>query len=486
MDMPANITKNLFLNAIECHTRAWYMCNTDLEEQQSLAQKYRLDVGLDIHRRARTLYPEGVRVSETDMQQAVARTQELMTDESQNAIFEAAFLSGEFRTRADVLVRNGDTWDLIEVKSSVNEKPEMLNDMAYTAMVMQRAGCTIARAQLLLISREYRFGMTDRDLFTSIDHTDEVKKRITELLKIEDSIAIALQQDKPPEAKLIPTCRNCDYFTTECLGASVDYPIFDIPRLIGNRFNGLAEAGIVAVGDIPADYNLTSNQERVRGVIVSGKPEIGTSLGDILNEVIWPAYYLDFETFAPAVPLYPDTVPYRTIATQFSVHMCSAPGDVTGHWEFLAVPDEDPRQMLAHELDKVLGTEGSIIAYSSYEKRILNDLASVCPDLADRIEGFVERLFDLEKVFTSHYMHPLFHGKTSIKMTLPALVPDMSYDALDIGDGDSASAAFAYMAWGKYDSDELSAVRRNLLMYCKQDTLAMVKLHHRMTQIADE
>lgn len=484
--MPVSITKELFLNAIACPLRAWYMCHSDRAEPPSLAQRFRMEQGLDVHRRARTLYPEGVSVEERGMQQAAARTQELMADANRNAIFEAAFVSGEFRTRADLLVRNSDAWDLIEVKSSVNDKPELLDDMAYTAMVMQRAGCTIVRAILLLISRDYRLGMADRDLFTSIDHTDAVKERITEFLGIADGIALTLQQDGQPEAKIIPECRNCDYFATECLGASVGYPIFDIPRLRGRRFDDLAAAGVVAVGDIPADYELTANQERVRNVIVSGQPEIGTGLRDTLNAVTWPAYYLDFETFATAVPLYPNTEPYRAVATQFSVHVCAAPGEVTDHREFLAEPDDDPRPALAHQLVEVLGTTGSIIVYSSYEQRILNDLATVCPDLADRIGSFVERLFDFERVFTEQYTHPQFHGKTSIKMTLPALVPEMSYDTMDIGDGDSASATFTFLAWGKYDPDEARTVRRNLLAYCKQDTLAMVNLHQRMEQIAGD
>ena len=59
----------------------------------------------------------------------------------------------------------------------------------------------------------------------------------------------------------------------------------------------------------------------------------------------------------------------------------------------------------------------------------------------------------------------------------------MSYDGMEIGDGDSASACFAFMVWGKYGAGEVTDVRRNLLTYCKHDTLAMVRLHERMVQI---
>ena len=56
----------------------------------------------------------------------------------------------------------------------------------------------------------------------------------------------------------------------------------------------------------------------------------------------------------------------------------------------------------------------------------------------------------------------------------------MSYDNMDIADGDSAMAAFAYLALGKYQAEEAEAVKTHLLEYCKQDTLAMVELHRKL------
>ncbi|MEA3488054.1 MAG: DUF2779 domain-containing protein, partial [Euryarchaeota archaeon] len=70
--------------------------------------------------------------------------------------------------------------------------------------------------------------------------------------------------------------------------------------------------------------------------------------------------------------------------------------------------------------------------------------------------------------------------RTSIKRTLPVLVPEMSYDELDIGDGFTAMSVFALMAFGKYEKDEAETLKKQLLVYCKQDTLAMVKLHEQL------
>lgn len=89
-------------------------------------------------------------------------------------------------------------------------------------------------------------------------------------------------------------------------------------------------------------------------------------------------------------------------------------------------------------------------------------------------------MVDLEAIIRKNFCHPDFHGSTSVKVTLPVLVPEMSYHDLEIGDGDSASAAFAYLALGRYTDEEEKEVKKNLLTYCAQDTMAMVKLHQRL------
>lgn len=57
------------------------------------------------------------------------------------------------------------------------------------------------------------------------------------------------------------------------------------------------------------------------------------------------------------------------------------------------------------------------------------------------------------------------------------MIPDMNYNELEISEGGSASSAFAYMAMGLYDQNKIIETKKHLLEYCKQDTLALVKIH---------
>ena len=185
-----------------------------------------------------------------------------------------------------------------------------------------------------------------------------------------------------------------------------------------------------------------------------------------------------------AIPLYPDIAPYTQLPTQYSIHKYSDVGIFDDHLEYLADPSKDCRRELAENLISNLEQSGSIIIYSSFEKTVVNSLASLCPDLSGKLTALIDRMVDLEAIIRNNYYHMGFQGSTSIKRTLPTLVSEMTYDNLEIGEGSSASAAFACLALGRYDNAAAESVKRNLLVYCEQDTQAMVKLHERLYEFS--
>jgi hypothetical protein len=72
--------------------------------------------------------------------------------------------------------------------------------------------------------------------------------------------------------------------------------------------------------------------------------------------------------------------------------------------------------------------------------------------------------------------HPSQNGSASIKQTLPAFVPDMSYKNMEIGNGTEASQQFLDFMNGKQTPVQTAIMMKNLREYCGQDTLAMVRL----------
>lgn len=59
------------------------------------------------------------------------------------------------------------------------------------------------------------------------------------------------------------------------------------------------------------------------------------------------------------------------------------------------------------------------------------------------------------------------------------MLPDFSYDHLDVKNGGMAMDAYAAMNQSD-DPDGIAKIRQSLLEYCKLDTLAMVKILERL------
>jgi hypothetical protein len=104
--------------------------------------------------------------------------------------------------------------------------------------------------------------------------------------------------------------------------------------------------------------------------------------------------------------------------------------------------------------------------------------------LAAPLDMILGRLVDLLSFITDYVSHPDFKGSSSIKKVLPALVPDLSYKGLAVADGDTAITRFARMVRGEITGNDIEATRRHLLEYCKLDTLAMLRLHETLHEMA--
>jgi hypothetical protein len=74
-------------------------------------------------------------------------------------------------------------------------------------------------------------------------------------------------------------------------------------------------------------------------------------------------------------------------------------------------------------------------------------------------------------------------GSYSIKKVLPALVPDSSYDGMEIADGRQASSRYAELSFVDC-SIEKEKIRCDLLKYCKQDTQSMVDVLECLKKVA--
>ena len=192
---------------------------------------------------------------------------------------------------------------------------------------------------------------------------------------------------------------------------------------------------------------------------------------------MYPIYHLDFETFATAVPVFDGSRPYQQLVFQYSLHIEHQNGDLE-HREYLAAADgTDPRIAFIDRMIEDCGTSGSVLVYNrGFESGKIEDLIEFSPKYTLALQGIIDRIVDLMVPFRERwYYTPEMQGSYSIKKVLPALVPELSYDNLDIKGGGVASSTFSQMIQGTFEGD-VKETRKHLLAYCKMDTLAMVEI----------
>jgi hypothetical protein len=491
--MPAPyLTKSRYGAGLQCLRRLWLNVHEAVagDEPQPGSP---VAIGLEIGRMARLLFPDGVAVEEKPWEHAaaVARTAVLMADRSIPAIFEAAFEHAGIRVRIDILERRArGYWGMYEVKSSGDVKDHYYDDVALQIHVLRGAGVRLSPMEIFHVNKDYARGREEISwpkFFRRVDVKAAATRRLDGIearVKKQRSCLVCLEVPKiEPEAHCHAPF-SCEHWE-RCTESKPSDWLFHMPHLSAARRRELKTLGVESIAAIPDDFHLSPRQIVIRDTLRSGKPFVAEDLAERLDSFGPPAFYLDFEAFMPAIPLYSATRPYQVIPFQWSLHHVDSDGQIT-HREFLALANSDPRRSFAETIVAALkGTRSPVIVYSPYEKTRITELARHFPDLARPLRSIVLRLADLLPVVRSGVYHPGFDFSSSIKAAAPALCPDVTYDDLeDIADGGAASTAFWLMATGQTDATTSARLRRSLQQYCQRDTWAMVRLHQALQALA--
>ena len=481
--MSTKISKSKFVAGMQCLKRLYLQVHSpELAAQPSAADQAIIQQGHDVGMLARQLFPGGVEVCERSLDQAIRTTRELVADPEIPAIFEAVFEHGGVLVKVDVLHRRRDGgWRLIEVKSTSDVKDHHYEDVAIQYRVVSRSGVDVARACLAHVNRNFIYQGSEIDprrFFRIRNLTRRVQRlqpKVTFQLRSEFTV---LAMSKAPDIAPGRHCTDpvrCEFFDRCNIPRPNDH-IGYLPRLHASAAEELEEMGVESIRDIPDEFELTDIQRRAATCVQTGEPWYSPELHGVLAGLKYPLYFADFETVNRALPPFAGMRPYDHLPFQWSVHVQRQPGAEPEHYEFLATDASDPRHEFITSLCAALGESGSIVVYSSFESQRLSDLASWVPEFSDRINAIQARLFDLLPVVREYTYHPAYAGSYSIKSVLPALVAGMTYDDMQVANGQDAGLAWESLVRGDLDREERDGIRKALLDYCALDSLAMVRL----------
>ena len=485
------LSKSLILKGMQCPKALYLQKNPpDIKfpPQPGLEARYR--AGHEVGILAQQLFPGGTEVPFEGLSVAeqVAQTRQLI-EAGARVIYEASFAYDGIFVKVDLLVRDGEAWQIHEVKMGTAVKEVNLDDVAIQFYVLGQCGLLISGAYLVHINNQYmRQGAIDvKQLFTGEDVLEEAFLRQADLPQIIADLRTTLQNGEP-QIDIGPHCSDpydCD-FAAYCWQHIPENSIFD---LRGNGVNkwDLYERGILRFDEILLDELNAKQRQQVEATLNQQDSVDPQAVAAFLETLWYPLYHLDFETFNTPIPKFDGTRPYQQVPFQFSLHVQPEAGAEPQHYEYLAAPDVDPRRELAERLLALIPEEGCILTYNqAFEKGVLRNLAELFPDLAESIDRRLPNVRDLMVPFRRRDVYRWqMGGSYSIKEVLPAMVSDLSYDGMVVADGMAAMQAYHEMC-GMGAGEELERLRAAMLEYCRLDTLAMVRVLGELELMVDQ
>ncbi|MCX6567042.1 MAG: DUF2779 domain-containing protein [Candidatus Aminicenantes bacterium] len=482
--MPS-ISKSKYLAGLQCRKLFWthYNDKTKIPPYNAATQAI-FDQGHEVGHRAKTLFPEGLEIEGDpwDFEGLMARTREAM--KKRVPLYEAAFGAKSAFARADILVPvEKDAWDIVEVKSSTEVKPVNIHDLALQRYAAEAAGLKIRNCYLMHIDNTYvRQGEVDAEkLFAREDVTSAVAEGVENVGPNLAELLAVLRQKKVPDVRIGPHCD--DPYT--CVLHDVCWaflPENSPLNLTGYRkidaFE-LIHRGILRLEDIPDMIAQTEKQAIQIEAARTGRQFVDPyKLRKFLKDLEYPRFYLDFETFQTAIPVFDLVRPYQQIPFQYSLHIVRTPGAAPEHHSYLSDGKVDPRLEFLARLKDNLDDNGSIICYNAaFERGIVEAAVEVVPGYAAWWKAAEKRLVDLLVPFRSFaYYHPDQLGSASLKSVLPALTGGPGYENLEIRDGGMASWEYLRVTFGNAGPDEKARVRKQLEEYCGLDTEGMIRI----------
>jgi len=438
------LSKTSFMHFLECPLWLWLdKVRPDLLPELSAGDQQRIEQGELVDDLARALYPGGVTI-EGFNRVGFAATKHAIANGAK-VLYQPTAMADGLTARGDMLVkRPGGIWDLHEVKSATSVKKEYPVDLAFQRMCFERAGIPIGRTFLAHVNNTYiRKGKINaKRLFTEEDITRDSGRHAETIQPFIDQAREVLSWPKTLTAKHLRTCskpRTCEFL----------------------------KACISAFGP-----------KKKPGKIVSEPAYDSRAIAKELSTLKYPLYFLDYETYGPAVPPFNGYRPWQAIPFQFSVYVLDAP-DATPHsFDFLMDSFEDPALPLIEALREAIGPEGNVISWHApFEKSRNEELAKMHPKHASFLRGINRRMFDLLLIFRGKlYDDPAFGGSASLKAVMPVLVPGLSYKTLNIQVGSEASASWPILTSSGLSERKRAQLRRDMIDYCRLDVFGMVEI----------
>ncbi len=294
------LSKSTYIKGEQCEKALFLFKNRPfLRDKLSMEQRAKFKRGTDVGILAQQLFPGGINMtpgSPTQFSKKATETLKNLTNPAINVMYEAVFQYDDTLIMLDIIVRDGDKWRAIEVKSSLSISQTYMKDAALQYYVLKGCEVPLSDIQLMYINADYvkngDLDLSQLFVFQSVkDYAEQYQDVITK------NIAHFKDIIKQPHSPKIPIGDQCDT-PYRC------------------EFHGHCWK------DVPNEAN--------KPYTIDYKP-----FYELLGDRNQSTAYLNLLFYRPAVPLFDGDKPYTEFIIGFSILSNNGNFDKIYNWDCL-------------------------------------------------------------------------------------------------------------------------------------------------------
>ena len=207
------LSKSTYIKGEQCEKALFLIKNRPfLRDKLSMEQRAKFKRGVDVGLLAQQYFPGGINMtpsSPSQFSKKVVETLKNLTNPDVNVMYEAVFQYDDTLIMLDIIVRDGDKWRAIEVKSSLNISQTYMKDAAVQYYVLKGCEVPLYDIQLMYINADYvRKGDLDLKQLFVFQSIKEYAEQYQDV--IAKNIAHFKDIIKQPHSPKIPVGDQCD------------------------------------------------------------------------------------------------------------------------------------------------------------------------------------------------------------------------------------------------------------------------------------
>ena len=207
------LSKSTYIKGEQCEKALYLFKNRPfLRDKLSMEQRAKFKRGTDVGILAQQLFPGGINMtpnSPSQFSKKAAETMRNLTNPAVKVMYEAVFQYDDTLIMLDIIVRDGDKWRAIEVKSSLSLSQTYMKDAALQYYVLKGCNVPLSDIQLMYINADYvRNGDLDLSQLFVFQSVKEYAEQYQDI--IAKNIAHFKDIIKQPHSPKIQIGNQCD------------------------------------------------------------------------------------------------------------------------------------------------------------------------------------------------------------------------------------------------------------------------------------